>query len=374
MIRRTSADNEAESLRAERIGRLKTALSASGCRSALVTSLSSVRYLSGFTGSAGAVWLPSESPPVLMTDSRYEEQARFEVEDPFVVRIVRDGWVRGVAAARGSEAGPIAFESESLTVADYDSLAAALAPAALKSVRYLVRRLRETKDRKELNAIERAVGVAESAFGRMLAAMEWSSSPSEFEVAAALEAELRRCGSEPLPFDPIVAAGERSALPHATPSGRAVEPGDLLLIDFGARVDGYCSDMTRMCVLGEPEPWQDNIHERVRAAQRRARERMAAGAGVACRAIDSAARSSLARHELDTFFGHGTGHGIGLEVHEGPHIFARSEEALQAGNVVTIEPGVYLPGRGGVRIEDDVVVEEAGVRVLTRLPRTLTRL
>ncbi|WP_419163691.1 M24 family metallopeptidase [Candidatus Palauibacter sp.] len=360
------------SARGARRLRLAAARRAAEHRSVLVTARTSVRYLSGFTGSAGALWIPVAGSPTLVTDSRYEEQVRLEVGDHILTHIGREGWIRGVADVTGDAPGPTVFEAEDLTVADYDALRETLPGMVFVSRRDLIRALRQVKDRQELDAIERAVAVAESAFDRVLAGIDWAGAPSERQVATALETELRRGGSEPLPFDPIVAAGERSALPHATPSDRRVEPGDLLLIDFGARVDGYCSDITRTCVRGTPEPWQTNIHARVLGARQRAREAIRPGA--AARAVDAAARDSLTRHDLDTFFGHSTGHGIGLDVHEGPSLSSRSEDILLAGNVVTVEPGVYLPGRGGVRIEDDVLVEEDGSRTLTHLPRALVEL
>lgn len=355
-----------------RRGRLEATTTAAGRRSVLVTARSSVRYLSGFTGSAGALWIPLEGPPVLVTDFRYEEQAAFEVADPIRTHIGRAGWIRGVAEVVADAAGPIAFEAESLTVADHESLRGMLPTIVLVPLRDIIGTLRRVKTRDEMEAIEQAVAVAEGAFNRLLSSMEWSAAPSEREIATALEMELRRGGSDPLPFDPIVAAGERSALPHATPTGRRVEPGDLLLIDFGARVDGYCSDLTRTLVRGTPEPWQTVLHEQVLEAQTKARETV--GNGVACRDVDGAVRATFARHDMDAFFGHSTGHGIGLDVHEGPSLSSRSDDILARGNVVTVEPGLYLPGRGGVRIEDDVRIGEAGARTLTRLPRALVQL
>ncbi len=363
-----------------RRGRLEAATRAAEGRAVLVTARSSVRYLSGFTGSAGALWVPLDGPPVLVTDFRYAEQVRLEVADPIRPHIGREGWIRGVAEVAadaggpsgGPSGGPIAFEAESLTVADYESLRGMLPDVVFVPLRDLIRTLRRVKTRDEVDAIERAVAVAEGAFDRLLSGMEWSAAPSERDIAAALEMELRRGGSEPLPFDPIVAAGERSALPHATPTDRRLEPGDLLLIDFGARVDGYCSDLTRTLVLGTPEPWQAALHEQVLEAQTKARDMI--GPGVACREVDRVVRATFARHDMDGFFGHGTGHGIGLDVHEGPSLSSRSDDVLERGNVVTVEPGLYLPGRGGVRIEDDVRIGEAGARTLTRLPRALVRL
>jgi Xaa-Pro aminopeptidase len=173
---------------------------------------------------------------------------------------------------------------------------------------------------------------------------------------------LRCAGSGPLPFDPIVASGPRSALPHARPGDRRLHEGDLLLLDFGARVDGYCSDLTRVRVLGRARPWQEELHTAVRDACECAIREVAAG--VTAARVDSAARDHLAELGLAERFGHGTGHGLGLEVHESPRLHRTEDRTLEAGNVVTIEPGVYLPDRGGIRIEQDVVVTSDGCTVL----------
>ena len=204
--------------------RLAATTKAAGHRSVLVTARSSVRYLSGFTGSAGALWIPLEDPPVLVTDFRYEEHAGFEVADPVRTHISREGWIRGVAEVAADADGPTAFEAEGLTVADYESLRGALPDMTFVPHRDLIRTLRRVKSRDEVDAIERAVAVAEGAFDRLLSTMEWSAAPSEREIAAALEGELRAGGSDPLPFDPIVAAGERSALPMRRPRTGASSP------------------------------------------------------------------------------------------------------------------------------------------------------
>ncbi len=343
-----------------------------GHGAAVITARSSVRYLSGFTGSSGVLWIPIDGAPTLVTDFRYDEQARQEVGDAVAVHIALEGWISGLAAVVGGATGPAAFEAEHLSVSEYERLAEILYGTALKSTRDLVGALRAVKDGDEVRAIERAVAVAESALERTLAAIDWASRPTERQVAARLAAELGEGGSETLPFESIVAAGPRTALPHATPSDRNVERGDLLLIDFGARVDGYCSDITRTFVVGPAVPWQTAVHEQVLEAQALAREAVAGE--VPCRVVDAAARDALARHGVDRHFGHSTGHGLGLDVHEAPSVSSRSEDTLAAGNVVTVEPGVYLPGRGGVRIEDDVLVEVAGARTLTSLPRALVEL
>jgi len=351
---------------------LESVLEAAGGDAALITQRANVRYLSGFTGSSGALLIVRSGAATLLTDFRYEEQAQTEVADGARVRVVRGPWMAALPDVLGEEVERIAFESDHLTVADHERLIEVLPDVDGVPVRDLVGTLRRVKDATELEAIERAVLIAERALERVLLAIDWRGGPTEIQVASALGAELRRGGSEVLPFEVIAAAGPRSALPHASPSDRPIETGDLLLLDFGARADGYCSDITRTFVLGPPEPWQATVHAQVLEAQTLARAAVVDGAS--CRDVDAAARDALARHEVDRYFGHSTGHGLGLEVHEGPSLSSRSEDTLALGNVVTVEPGVYLPGRGGVRIEDDVLVGDRGPRTLTNLPRELVQL
>jgi Xaa-Pro aminopeptidase len=230
--------------------------------------------------------------------------------------------------------------------------------------------LRSSKDPAEIDSIARAVRVAESALEDLVGLV--SEGMSERELAAELVYRLRLAGSESMPFDPIVASGPRSALPHANPGERTLREGDLLLIDFGARIDGYCSDMTRTFVLGAPAAWQREIHGVVAEAVESAIA--ATEAGVPARDVDRAARDVIVGAGFGDRFGHGTGHGVGLEVHERPSVNARSGETLNSGNVVTIEPAVYLPGRGGVRLEEVVVASHGGRRVLTGFPLDLREL
>jgi Xaa-Pro aminopeptidase len=230
--------------------------------------------------------------------------------------------------------------------------------------------MRAEKEAEEIGCIEKAVAIAETALADVIP--EIREGVSERELAAELEYRLRSAGSGPPPFETIVAAGPNAALPHHRPGDRRLRAGDLVLLDFGADFGGYCSDLTRTFVLGAPERWQREAHRAVREACRRGVE--AATAGAVARDVDRAARDVLEQAGLGDRFGHGTGHGIGLEVHEAPRIHRRGEERLRVGNVVTIEPGVYLPGRGGIRIEEDVVVEEGGPRLLTSCSTELIEL
>jgi len=356
---------------ARRLDLLRSELPAEGLDGLLLSKLSNVRYLSGFSGSSGhLLMLPERS--VLFTDFRYEEQAAAEVDPAIEVRISRDGLLAEVAAfldERGLS-GRLGFEPESVTVRERHELGELCDRVTWETAPTWVESQRVRKDGREIELIQRAAGIGESALEEVLSAVR--EGVTERTLAAELDYRLRLAGSGPPPFETIVAAGPRSALPHAQPSDRELRDGDLVLFDFGATIGGYCSDMTRTFVLGRAADWQRDVHEAVAAAQDAARAVIAAG--VAARDVDEAARDVLRSAGLADRFGHGTGHGIGLEVHEAPRIYRRSDDVLEIGSVVTVEPGVYLPGRGGVRIEDDVVVEEAGARTLTRYSRDLIEL
>lgn len=356
-----------------RLEALDAALQAHDLDGAVVNHVPSVRYLSGFTGSAGYVFHRTGGPTTLITDFRYEEQAAAEAPPGVRVHIGKDGWISALSDVCADLTDlRVAFEPENLTVLDLDRLEERVENLEFQPVRGLVTDLRAVKGEAEIEVIRRAAIVAESGLATLLSGVDWHDGPTEHDVAVELEACLRRAGSTGAPFDAIVASGERTSLPHATPSGRTIAAGDLLLLDFGATVDGYCSDITRTFVVGSASAWQVDLHARVLEAQTAAIDVL--GPGVAAVDVDGAARGYLAAHDLDTFFGHSTGHGIGLEVHEEPRLSSRSEQTLVPGNVVTVEPGVYLPGRGGVRIEDDVVVTSSGSRCLTSASRDLIEL
>ncbi len=354
-----------------RLRRLRDRLHEERLDGLLVSNRSNLRYLTGFTGSS-AMMLVEPGLATLFTDFRYETQAEEEVEASVRVEIASDGLV-GALAARLEEEAPgrrIGFEPGSLTVRDHGEIGERCDTVIWDPAPPAVEELRALKDPVEVERIEDAVRIAERALGELLDAVR--EGMSEREIAAELEYRLRTAGSGPLPFDPIVAAGARSALPHARPGETRLGPGDLLLLDFGASSGGYVSDLTRVFVLGRPAPWQREAHAAVRTACERGVAAVRAGA--LSREVDAAARDHLDGLGLGDRFGHSTGHGIGLDVHEAPRIHARGDDALRAGNVVTIEPGVYLPGRGGIRIEQDVVVEADGGRVLTTASTDLIEL
>ncbi|NNK48312.1 MAG: aminopeptidase P family protein [Gemmatimonadetes bacterium] len=337
----------------------------------LVSHLPSIRWLTGFTGSS-AFLLVEPGSATLITDFRYRTQASEEVGDGVSISITDSDLFSGLARRlEDSAGGPrVGFEDHSLTVRDRRALGESCDAVMWEASGPMVDELRSTKDPGEIESISSAVEVAESVLADFLGAV--CEGVSERDLAADLVHRLRLAGSESIPFDPIVASGPRSALPHARPGERKLAEGDLLLIDFGARVAGYCSDMTRVFVLGAPAPWQVEIHEVVASALHSAVA--ATEAGVPARDVDRAARDVIVGAGFGDRFGHGTGHGVGLEVHERPSVNARSRDTLKAGNVVTIEPAVYLPGRGGVRLEEMVVAREGGPEVLTRFPLVLREL
>lgn len=363
-----AAERPAPALRLERLGGL---LADARLDALLVCHLPNVRYLSGFSGSAGYL-LAGGGEAVLVVDGRYEEQAAAEVHHPEVeVVVARDGLLTAVAGIV-SERAPLSvgLEAEHLTLRRRDRLAEQSGEVRWDETVELVEGLRARKDEREVDRIARAARIASETWAEFLASVE--EGRTERELAGELEYRLRRAGSEDRPFASIVATGARSALPHARPADRPVREGDLLLADFGATVEGYVSDLTRCAVLGAAAPWQREAHAAVEEARRAAVE--AVGPGVAAAEVDRVVRDRLdAAGHLEAF-GHSSGHGIGLEVHEGPALSRRSEEILRAGNVVTIEPGVYLRGRGGIRLEDDVLVDEDGARVLTTADRVLREL
>jgi len=334
----------------------------------VVQSLPNIRYLTGFTGSAGLCVVRPEGT-LLVTDFRYAVQA--PQESATVARIEIDQvnvWDRLIAILGQGEGEPLGFEAQIATVAEVERLATRLKvrPQATKG---LVERARTVKAPEEIAAIRSAAVLAEEALAELVPTVRVGE--SEFEVAARLESALRRRGSEWHPFPTIVASGPRSALPHARTSARTIGAGEFLLIDYGAQVDGYCSDITRTFVVGRPaDEKQRVVYEAVAEAADRAREGVRAGQ--TGREADVLARKPLAVRGFGEAFGHSLGHGLGLEVHEAPRLSPTAEGLLPDRAVVTIEPGVYLHGWGGVRIEDDVVLGPDRAEPLTGFSRSLT--
>ena len=354
---------------ATRLEALREALSERGLDGLLVSQPASRRYISGFTGSAGLLLiLPDEA--ILATDSRYTAQARSQAPGFRVVEATGD-LARWLPPLLEGKARALGFESEHLTVASYRDLLKArrkLPPdlrPRLVPVRGLVEGLRARKTAAELEAIRRAAALADAA----VAHLERSLRPgmSEREAAWTVERFLRENGSEELPFPIIVASGPNAALPHAEPSDRVIGEGEPVVVDLGARVGGYASDLTRTLCLGTPDGTFIRVYRAVEHAQRRALEHLRPGmkGGEA----DALAREVIRRAGYGQAFRHGLGHGVGLEVHEPPRLGPRSRDALEEGMVFTLEPGIYLEGWGGVRIEDMVSLGEKGASLITRARR-----
>ncbi len=340
-------------------------------RAIYVSALPNIRYLTGFAGSAGHL-LVTQGEAVLFTDDRYRTQAR-EQTDGIGIEIGRgDSLCAFAKAVRQRGLLRLAFEASRLGYADYNYLRRQVPACELVPVDSAVEGLRCRKSPAEIDALRRSAVLNSRAFDDACSRLEpgWT----EARFAAELEFSMRRLGAEGRAFPTIVASGAHGALPHAEPRDQPIEPTSLVVVDQGAILEGYCSDMTRMIALGRPDTTRLALMDAVLEAQAAAVEVIRAG--VECRTVDSRARSVLRKAvvrgvRLDTAFVHSTGHGLGLEIHEAPRVARRQRKRLQTGMVVTIEPGVYLEGFGGVRIEDVVAVTETGCEVLTPTPREL---
>lgn len=328
-----------------------------------VSDLTNVRYLTGFSGTNGACLVGREQL-IFFTDFRYTERAKNEVgpewERPEAEREL-------VPQIVGRMSGRVGFEDAKLSVRQLARLEAAAGDGIdLVPAGDLVEQLRIVKDAEELERIAAAAELTDAVY--RWAIERGLAGRTERDVARACEARLRELGAEPS-FPPIVAAGENGALPHAEPGDREIGEGELVVFDMGALLDGYCSDCTRTFATGEPEDEDREVYELVQRTQVAALEAVRPGAEG--KEVDAVAREMISEAGHGDHFGHGLGHGVGLEVHEGPRLSTTSEDELREGNVVTVEPGVYLPGRLGVRIEDLVVVTADGYRNLSGLPKDL---
>jgi len=365
-----------------RLGRLRARFDSAGpddgtVDSLLVTTPANIRWLTGFTGSAGQL-LVTRDRAVLTTDGRYRAQSTEQLADAGVgsdVEVSIGGLQsqRQALVAAVGHAGRVGLEADNVTWSTQRSWDELFDAIEVVPTRGVVEQLRMVKDAGEVTRMERAAAIADEALGSVLPLLAAVGSGrdgtlSEARFAAALDNAMRQRGAEGLAFETIVASGENSAKPHARPGGRLIRPGDPVVVDFGAVFDGYRSDMTRtFCIGGPPDGALASVFEVVADSQR-------VGVGVVAPGlvagdVDKACRDVIASAGWADRFEHGTGHGVGLDIHEGPSVGPGSTAILQPGTVVTVEPGVYLPGTGGVRIEDTLVVTEGGSRPLTRFPK-----
>jgi Xaa-Pro aminopeptidase len=347
--------------RRERQDALRLALAREGLDALLVTHLANIRYLTGFTGSAGLL-LVRPDDAVLITDFRYATQASQEAGSSASVEIDASSvWQRLAKLLTGAPVAILGIEAHALTVRDLERVREAT-KGRVQATTDLVERLRARKDPGEVAAIRSAATLAQDALAEVLPGV--CVGQTEREIGAALEGALRRRGSEWHPFPTIVASGPRAALPHAHTSGRVVERGDWLLLDFGAQVDGYCADLTRTVIVGgRADERQRTVYALVRSAQDRALANLRPE--MSGRDADALAREVIGARGFADAFGHSLGHGLGLEVHEAPRLSPTADAPLPAHAVVTVEPGIYLPGWGGVRLEDDVYLGPDGPECLS---------
>jgi Xaa-Pro aminopeptidase len=352
-----------------RADRLSERLTGAEVDAVLITDLVNVRYLTGYTGSNGLALIAPDTR-AFVTDFRYVEQAAEEVDSGFDRLKASVDLVEAITDALPT-AGELrlGFEAGHVSVREHERLRELLpGRIELVGVQGLVEELRAAKDSAEQAAIQAAAALADAAFEQLIAGGLLRR--TERELALELEFDMRRRGADQPSFPPIVAAGPHGALPHASPRAVEVRRGDLVVIDWGARLDGYCSDCTRTVAAGEADGHAREIYQLVLDAQLAGLDAVRPNADG--REVDGVARQKIEAAGHGEHFGHGLGHGVGLDVHEAPRLSQRSDSVLAPGNVVTVEPGVYLPGDLGVRIEDLVVVTEDGRRILTGQPKSLT--
>ncbi|GGG56703.1 M24 family metallopeptidase [Paenibacillus radicis (ex Gao et al. 2016)] len=352
-----------------RVERLRQSMAEQGLEAILIGSSHNRNYLSGFTGSSGTVVITHQDS-FLLTDFRYMTQAPQQAAGFKVVEHgprVMDS-VRELLAASGLR--ELAFEQDQVSYGEYVAWSEQLDGVVLKPAAGLVEQLRMIKDEDELRIMIEAAELADAAFSHVQKLLQ--PGVRESDIALELEMYMRSHGASSTSFETIVASGERSALPHGVASDRLIGKDEFVTLDFGAYYKGYCSDLTRTVVVGEPTAKHREIYGIVLEAQLHALEHIRPG--MTGKQADALARDVIAKYGYGDQFGHSTGHGLGMEVHEQPRLSKLSDMILTPGMTVTVEPGIYLPGFGGVRIEDDIVITESGIKILTSSPKELLTL
>lgn len=356
---------EPNNLHLSRIQKLQKQLPGYQVAGILFSNMNNIRYLTGFTGSEGALLLNAQSA-LLLVDGRYTTQARSEV--PQIPVSQYSNKIQGIEqAARDLHIQTIGFEASFVTVETYHDLTQKLKKAKFVPLDHSLKFLRARKDRQEIAAMKKAAAIASEAIAWLAGIVKpgWT----ELETACQLEMAARRAGAEQLSFETIVASGENAALPHAKPTNRIIKNGDFLVIDFGVKYQGYCSDETCTFAIGELTGHQKNAYRAVLKAHDEAIAIIKKG--IAAADVDALVRRALGK-KYSRYFVHGTGHGVGLEVHEAPRLAPESRHVLDTGMVVTVEPGLYFPGLWGIRIEDTVHVKNNCCEIITKMNKNLT--
>ncbi|PFE05617.1 aminopeptidase P family protein [Bacillus cereus] len=349
----------------EKITKLRSAFDEAGIDGILLTNEYSRRYMTNFTGTAGVV-LISNDRALFITDFRYVEQASKQAVSYEIVQ--HTGLILDEVAKQVKNLGiqKLGFEQDDLTYSSYTAHKEAV-EAEFVPTSGLVEKLRLIKTDSEIKILKEAAQIADAAFEHILSFIR--PGVSEIEVSNELEFFMRKQGATSSSFDIIVASGLRSALPHGVASEKVIEKGDFVTLDFGAYYKGYCSDITRTIAVGEPSDKLKEIYNVVLEAQIRGVNGIKAG--LTGREADALTRDYITEKGYGEYFGHSTGHGVGLEIHEAPGLAFRSETVLEPGMAVTVEPGIYIPGVGGVRIEDDIIITSEGNEVITKSPKEL---
>jgi Xaa-Pro aminopeptidase len=349
-----------------RLQEVRRQLSASRLDAFLVSHIPHVRYLTGFSGSNGLCVITPRKQHFL-TDRRYREQSKNEI-DGFEIAVTQVGLIEEVVKLRLlKRTSRIGFEGMHTSVEAHLKMKKAFSGSTLVPMNSVIEAIAAVKDDSEIQSITRAIRITEKVFQKLLHLLK--PGLTEQDVAAEIGYWHRRYGAEGDAFEPIVASGPRGALPHGRASAKKIRRGEMVTLDLGCHLEGYHSDLTRTVAIGRPSPRARKIYQVVLDAQCKAID--AARPGIKVSALDRVARSAISRKGFGRYFSHALGHGLGIEIHEQLRLSAQSKETLKVGNVVTIEPGIYIPGFGGVRIEDDIVIRDGGCEVLTAAPKEL---
>lgn len=349
-----------------RVENLRKAMKKEQVDGFLVTSPYNLRYLTNFTGTTGLAVITLDKA-FFVTDFRYTEQAAAQAQGFEIIKNVGPIFDEVAKLCAQEELNGLAFEENHVSFAEYSVLEEIIEETPLIPISGMIENLREVKDEEEIAITQKACAIADQGFDYVLKTIK--PGMTEIEVANQLDFYMRSLGASGVSFDTIVASGLRSAMPHGVASEKVIEQGDLITLDFGCYYQGYVSDMTRTFAIGDPGEKLREIYQVVLEAQLKVLE--AAKPGLTGIQLDAVARDHIAAAGYGEAFGHSTGHGIGLEIHEGPNVSFRADKQFVPGNIITDEPGIYLPGIGGVRIEDDLLITPDGNQVLTHAPKEL---